>query len=516
MGADRRKNPSILGHYTGKSCDTNVFNNNDMHLGTELFNKVISSEEYQRALKNKHYIGFLGHPENPDCQDFEHACIVMTDMRLLDNGEVEADFDLIDTPVGRIVKAFTDAGVNFGISIRGLGDVETDGEVVPDEFIFRGYDLVTFPAYDDCIPKFVAASTDRRKQANYKKICASIHNNLPSISSSETLEFIKDQLPEDSESYMEVQNRIDELSCPEAEDEKDIQESKLAAVTDLYLDAAAKIRELEQTIADLSCSNKELEVACKTNASKFTKLKKIVSNQLEVAKKSCEDASDYNEELSETIAATRSQLRQVKASLHTAKKELKQSKDAYRELEDQNSELISANTNLTDKLERITASKHADRDAIEAANNLNLKYQQKIKANSEAISEKDSTIEELQSQLNETVVACKKLESRASNLGANNKELLSRVEAAEEMVFSYQQAYANMYANALGVYLTDLPITATTSVEDLKKMITAGTSTANIPAAAELGVDFEEDYRDEYGDDTFDDEVQYSAGLVTI
>ena len=44
-------------------------------------------------------------------------------------------FDLIDTPVGRIVKTFQDAGVTFGISVRGAGDI-INNSVDPDTFVF--------------------------------------------------------------------------------------------------------------------------------------------------------------------------------------------------------------------------------------------------------------------------------------------------------------------------------------------------------------------------------------------
>ena len=170
------KNPAILGQFTGKCCDANVVNNNDMHLGTELFQNLIASDEFKTALKNRHYIGFAGHPADPGCQEFKDACIVMTDMKLLDDGTVEGVFDLIDTPVGRIIKTFIDAGVTFGISIRGAGDVASDGEVDPDTFVFRGFDLVTFPAYDDCIPEFreIAASTDVDKKRKFKKVYSAV------------------------------------------------------------------------------------------------------------------------------------------------------------------------------------------------------------------------------------------------------------------------------------------------------------------------------------------------------
>lgn len=68
-----RKNPKIIGTFRGKCCDANIYNNNGMLLDRELFNVLINSEDYKRAMKNRYYIGFLGHPEDPNCMDFEHA-----------------------------------------------------------------------------------------------------------------------------------------------------------------------------------------------------------------------------------------------------------------------------------------------------------------------------------------------------------------------------------------------------------------------------------------------------------
>ena len=136
----KKNKKTVIGTFSGKCCDATVSNNNDMFLGQDLFNNLFQSEEYKRALENGYYIGFLGHPEDPGCMDFEHACIVMTECHMDSNGEIFGTFDLVDTPVGRIVKAFIDAGVTFGISIRGAGDVAGDGTVDPETFVFRGFD----------------------------------------------------------------------------------------------------------------------------------------------------------------------------------------------------------------------------------------------------------------------------------------------------------------------------------------------------------------------------------------
>ena len=526
---ETKSNNSVLGQFTGKCCDANVFNNNDMHLSRELFEKLMESEEYKRAIENGHYIGYAGHPENPDCQEFEHTCIVLKDMRILDNGEIEGDFDLIDTPVGRVVKAFIDAGVKFGISIRGLGDVDASGEVDPEGFVFRGYDLVTFPAYDDCIPKFkaIAASTDARNKSTYKKVCAAIDNNIGLIDDADTLKFIQDPLIEGSDEFNKIQERIDELALPEEdiivetvpEDECcDVTKDQLEAMTELYLNAMNRVRELESALTECQTAKQEIAVACSTARAKYSHMRRIVASQLDTAKQTSEAVKQDNSNLIKQSRISDRKLARLTASLDRANNELKEVKGKLAVSQASYEKMVTANTNLRNKIDYLTEEKNTAKEAVEAANHMNLKYKHKIDATSDVISQKDSAIEDIKRQLHETVVANKQLESKASNLDEQNGELLSRVEAAEEMVLSYQQAYANIYANALGVYLKDLPVTASTSVDELKRMISAGTSTAGIPAVPNM----ESDEEVIEGDDVIEDEVDefddnnYSAGLVTL
>ena len=176
---------TIIGTYEGLCADADITNLNGLDITREVWENVFASDEYKTAIERGHYIGFLGHPA---CQDFEHACIVMTEGHIDDDGKVYGSFNLIDTPVGRIVKSFQDAGVTFGISVRGAGDI-IDNSVDPDTFVFRGFDLVAFPAYPDAIPEFtpIAASSDVDKQKKYKKVCAAVKANINDIDSISTL-----------------------------------------------------------------------------------------------------------------------------------------------------------------------------------------------------------------------------------------------------------------------------------------------------------------------------------------
>lgn len=447
---------AILGKFSGKSCDSNVFNNNDMHLGRQLFENVIASDEYKDAIARGHYIGFLGHPEDPGCQDFRNACIVMTAMNLEDNGDVHADFNLVDTPVGRIVKAFIDAGVKFGISIRGAGDVAGDGEVDPDTFIFRGYDLVSFPAYNDCVPEFqaIAASKDVEKQKKYKKVCAAVETNLSSITSCEALEVIKGQLVEGSTPYIQVAERLEELSAPEVVEntEVSVHDEQVDALVTMYSEALGTIEQLEN-------ENARLEEAVQT----------VNTSYLEASKK--------------IKSMSRIHASQI-ASLDDTVVEAEKRADA------EHKNYVNASKRIQQLSAKVTDMKKA-----------NLNYTQNIQSSKTLLSQKDKEIERLNSQLRETVTASREFRTVASNCDARVNELESKVQAAEEMVFAYQQAYANMFANALGKKVCNLSVTASTSPEDLRKSILGSTSTANIPAKP--------DYSDEYFDEDDD-------GLVSV
>ena len=156
MMADKIKattSSSIIGVYEGEALDAEITNKNGLDITREVIEVVLESEDYADGIKYGWFIGFLGHPEDPACQEFQNGCIVLTDMRIDDNGKVYATFNLIDTPVGQIVKKFIDAGVKFGISIRGAGDIVANS-VDPETFMFRGFDLVAFPAYPESIPEF--------------------------------------------------------------------------------------------------------------------------------------------------------------------------------------------------------------------------------------------------------------------------------------------------------------------------------------------------------------------------
>ena len=468
--------PKILGTFSGKCCDAGVVNNNDMKLDRDLFEKLLASEEFKDAMAHRYYIGFLGHPEDPNCQDFKEACIVMTSMELKDNDDVVGTFDLVGTPVGQVVKTFIDAGVEFGISIRGAGDVDAEGNVDPDTFIFRGFDLVAFPAYNDAVPEFIeiAAASDPK----YKKIKAAIDANLQYITSATAIKEIQANLNPHSAEYKKLEARKQDIGTQPEDDgaiDEDLEEitaKKLEAMTDMYMDECEKNTELEATLASTQA---ELKAVKASYERELKSLKRITASQNELMRK---------------------RLQSVTASYEIAVEATNKLKDDLR-LANNKIEKIEASTALLRK-ENSEISKE-----LITANKNNLIYKQKIEGSSADIEDRDATISGLREKLNKTVVAStsarrdasnrdeevKQLKSQLSSSDDTIAELESRVVASEEMLHQYQQAYADFYATALGTSVSGLPVTASTSVRELENLIQGATNTSNIAAAPIYDVD---------------------------
>lgn len=435
---------SILGTYEGEGLDTQITNKNGLDITREVIETVIDSEEYEEGIANGWYIGFLGHPEDPNCMDFRNGCIVLTDMSIDENGKVYTKFNLINTPVGQIVATFQKAGVVFGVSIRGAGDI-IGNSVDPETFMFRGFDLVAFPAYPESVPEFhsIAASTNAKDRQRYQSICAAVNAHLADVTSCSTIDVIKTQFAPQSDEYKLLEARKATILNGT---ETDINAQKIEAMTDLYLKATTEIESLKAENQKLRAENK---TAVNASRRKIESLRRITDQQ---------------------IADTLESLDKVTAS-----------KDM----------MSKRNAKLANELNEVKKS--------------NLIYMQKVTASEKLVESQKSTISNLKSKLRETVTASTNQKAQTSNLDAEISRLKDEISACHELIASYQQEYADMYAGALGVSLDGVYVTANTSVKALKEMIDGATNTANIPAPGIPSADMIGDYY--YNDSDDGDEL---------
>lgn len=463
----------VIGTYSGKSCDADVLNNNAMYLSRDLFTKLIDSEEYETAIKLGWYIGYLGHPKDPNCMDFRNACIVMREMHMDDNGDVFATFDLLDTPVGKVVKTFIDAGVKFGISIRGAGDVSHDGTVDPDTFVFRGFDLVTFPAYNDAIPEYtdVAAATDTKTQQQYKKISSVITSNLSNITSCEAIEILQQHFNPVSEEYAALANREAELA--ELEPDVDVSEyiqvleQKLKAMTELYLEQfkanSQLAADVDNATADLMNARYSIQSASQLESRRIDSMRRIFEDQI-AAISAAFDAAQHKNSI----------LRKTNARLKTAVSAATSDKIA---LQKKYSSAILANKQLSKTNDDITAELKKTKETLSNEQDKNnLIYRRKIEASTKTLQANEAKISELDKKLRKTVAENSKLTEKLSNRDNEIDELKQTVAASSQMILSYQQAYADTCADIIGVHVDNIDVTASTRPEELRKMIFGASS----------------------------------------
>nr|DAF03412.1 MAG TPA: Prohead core protein serine protease [Bacteriophage sp.] len=437
------KNP-VIGIFEGECADSNITNENGLDITRPVWENIFSSESYQQAIDLGWYIGFLGHPDDPGCMDFRNACIVMTEGRIDDNGKVYGKFNLIDTPVGRTVKTFIDSGVTFGISVRGAGDI-VNNSVDPDTFVFRGFDLVSFPAFPESIPTFtaIAASSDVESQKKYKAICAAVKENLPNIDSCEAIDILQCQFAEQSDEYKALEDRKREIKGCDSSykadedevsecDDLDITKDKVESMTKLYLEQLEANNRLnkENKLLSSKLASKEIETR-----RKISSISRITADQIKAAT----DAKDK--------AETRCK------------------------------QLIAASTRM--------------KDTISQERSNNLKYLQKISESKNDVESKDSLISSLQSRLNETVNASADAKRRTSNLDEQLKRSRDEVKSCRKMLKEYQDAYAELYSQAVGADLQKVKVTASTNVSSLRSAITSSISRkpSSIKEPEEIDVD---------------------------
>ena len=97
-------------------------------------------------VNKKRSVGELNHPEGPTV-NLDKVSHLFTDLRFEGN-DVMGKAQILDTPMGQIVKGLLEGGVQLGVSTRGMGSLEQKNDVmyVRDDFILNTVDIVQDPS----------------------------------------------------------------------------------------------------------------------------------------------------------------------------------------------------------------------------------------------------------------------------------------------------------------------------------------------------------------------------------
>lgn len=108
-------------------------------------------ERYTKDFINtRRALGELSHPEGPSINP-DKVSHLITKLEF-DGNLCMGEATVLNTPNGNIVKSFIDAGVNFGVSTRGLGSIkESNGiKYVQNDFRLCTVDVVLDPSGQSC------------------------------------------------------------------------------------------------------------------------------------------------------------------------------------------------------------------------------------------------------------------------------------------------------------------------------------------------------------------------------
>ena len=103
-------------------------------------------ENYQKLVKERRALGELDHPED-SVINLKNASHMVTDV-WWQNNDVMGKVQVLNTPSGKVLQELANAGVNLGISSRGMGSVhEANGTTtVEDDFQLICFDFVSEPS----------------------------------------------------------------------------------------------------------------------------------------------------------------------------------------------------------------------------------------------------------------------------------------------------------------------------------------------------------------------------------
>ena len=129
----------------GIFAQTDKKNRNGRVYPTPIMERAVAKYD-QEQISKKRSVGELNHPEGPTV-NLDKVSHLITSLKFEGN-DVVGKAQILDTPMGRIVKGLLEGGVQLGVSTRGMGSLENRNGVmyVKDDFMLNTVDIVQDPS----------------------------------------------------------------------------------------------------------------------------------------------------------------------------------------------------------------------------------------------------------------------------------------------------------------------------------------------------------------------------------
>jgi hypothetical protein len=108
-----------------------------------LFREV---KKYSVLVNERRALGELDHPDSPIIE-LKNVSHLITNIYVRGD-DVRGDIEILNTPQGQILRNIVEQGVKIGISSRGIGSLQKEGDtnIVQDDFELIAFDSVSSPS----------------------------------------------------------------------------------------------------------------------------------------------------------------------------------------------------------------------------------------------------------------------------------------------------------------------------------------------------------------------------------
>ncbi len=159
-----RGNPMV----EGILATAEVKNGNGRYYSKDLWEREIG--KYMESVKENRALGELDHPES-SVINLKNVSHNIKDM-WWDGDSVIGKIEILPTPSGNILKALIESGVTVGVSSRGMGSLEQNGNVmeVQDDFELLCWDFVSTPSNPGSYMELVREGIEFTNPDQYGKV----------------------------------------------------------------------------------------------------------------------------------------------------------------------------------------------------------------------------------------------------------------------------------------------------------------------------------------------------------
>lgn len=295
---DRSRLPSgVLARASYLICNVNRLNKNRRLYEKEVWDRVLQDKEIQERIKKRNLWACDEHPEESQRTKTPDIAAIVTGIRIDEKeNKVYADFDILDTPKGKIIDALLRANCGIGVSTRADGELEEmTFEELREYFQKKGYEV----NLDEAVPE------NERNQRFYRVVPeqyefrtvdftaepSTIGGDVPLSVEKNIVGIVKEGLNEGKIDKDFAQGLLSAMKCNEAKcllgSMKEIREQSIEDITKLgYIEDNEEWKKIKKQLQDLWKKKEELMSDLTKSAEDLAKsfVKKVMSGAKRVLK----------------------------------------------------------------------------------------------------------------------------------------------------------------------------------------------------------------------------------------